>query len=76
MIRVYYKHATACLIIFDVTTKATFDAVDSWKEDLDSKVRLPSGDPVPCLLIGNKCDLPNRQVTREQIEQKVKDFGW
>jgi len=58
MTRVYYKEAVAALIVFDCTRQSTFDAVLTWKNDLDSKVLLPNGDPVPCLLLSNKCDEP------------------
>lgn len=45
---------------FDVTRSATFDAVLKWKQDLDSKVSLPDGSQIPCILLANKvkrCDL-------------------
>jgi len=28
--------------------------VSKWKEDLDSKVQLPDGSPIPCILLANK----------------------
>ena len=52
--QVYYKEAVAAIIMFDCTRQPTFDAVMTWKNDLDSKVLLPNGDPVPCLLLSNK----------------------
>lgn len=54
MTRVYYKDAVGAFIVFDVTRSATFDAVMKWKQDLDSKVQLPNGSPIPCILIANK----------------------
>ncbi len=36
----------------------TFEAVNKWKDDLDSKVLLPDGRPIPCVLVGNKSDQP------------------
>ena len=42
------------MIVFDCTRQSTFDAVLTWKNDLDSKVLLPNGEPVPCLLLSNK----------------------
>lgn len=42
------------LIRFDVTRSATFDAVIKWKQDLDAKVQLPDGSPIPCILLANK----------------------
>lgn len=54
MTRVYYKEAVGAFIVFDVTRTATFDAVIKWKQDLDSKVQLPDGSPIPCILLANK----------------------
>jgi Ras-related protein Rab-32 len=54
MTRVYYKEAVGAFIVFDVTRTATFEAVLKWKADLDSKVQLPDGTPIPCVLLANK----------------------
>lgn len=54
MTRVYYKEAAGAFVVFDVTRNATFDAVIKWKQDLDSKVQLPDGSPIPCILLANK----------------------
>ena len=54
MTRVYYKEAVGAFIVFDVTRVSTFEAVQKWKNDLDSKVHLPDGSPIPCVLLANK----------------------
>ena len=54
MTRVYYKEAVGAFIVFDLTRAATFDAVTKWKTDLNQKVQLPDGQPVPCVLLANK----------------------
>lgn len=54
MTRLYYKEASACVIMFDVTNSSTFSNSQKWKQDLDSKLVLPDGSPVPCLLLANK----------------------
>ncbi|CAB0032298.1 unnamed protein product [Trichogramma brassicae] len=56
MTRVYYKEAVGAFIVFDVTRSATLDAVIKWKQDLDSKLQLIDGSPIPCVLLANKCD--------------------
>ncbi|XP_073991994.1 ras-related protein Rab-38-like isoform X1 [Rhodnius prolixus] len=56
MTRVYYKEAVGAFIVFDVTRAATFEAVVKWKQDLDAKVQLADGSPIPCVLLANKCD--------------------
>ncbi|XP_072360819.1 ras-related protein Rab-32-like [Scyliorhinus torazame] len=56
MTRVYYKEAVGAFVVFDVSRRSTFDAVLKWKSDLDSKVKLPNGEPIPAVLLANKCD--------------------
>lgn len=59
MTRVYYKEAVGAFVVFDVTRVATFDAVLKWKQDLDSKVQLPDGSSIPCVLLANKVNKTN-----------------
>ena len=54
MTRVYYKEAVGAFIVFDVTRGSTFESVAKWKQDLDTKVQLPDGSPIPCVLLANK----------------------
>lgn len=79
MTRVYYKDAHACIVMFDLTQRLTFQNAVKWKKDLDAKCTLQDGSPVPCLLLANKCDLTHREVEQSEIEDLCKehDFvGW
>ncbi|XP_011505783.1 PREDICTED: ras-related protein Rab-32 [Ceratosolen solmsi marchali] len=81
MTRVYYKEAVGAFIVFDVTRNATLDAVIKWKQDLDSKVQLCDGSPIPCVLLANKCDQPKEGVVNfpNKIDEYCKDknfAGW
>jgi len=51
---VYYKEAVAALVVYDITRPKTFEAVPKWKADLDTKVSLPDGQPIPVVLLANK----------------------
>ncbi|XP_077525792.1 ras-related protein Rab-32-like isoform X2 [Haemaphysalis longicornis] len=62
MTRVYYKEAVGAFIVFDVTRSQTFEAVRKWKADLDSKVQQPEGTTIPCVLLGNKCDMSKEGI--------------
>ncbi|XP_039555301.1 ras-related protein Rab-7L1 isoform X3 [Passer montanus] len=76
MTRLYYREASACVIMFDVTNASTFSNSHRWKQDLDSKVVLPDGSAVPCLLLANKCDLSPWAVTRDEIDRFSKENGF
>eukprot|EP00048_Salpingoeca_helianthica_P021202 m.10927 g.10927 ORF g.10927 m.10927 type:complete len:239 (-) comp5698_c0_seq1:24-740(-) len=58
MSHVYFKGARAALVVFDVSRQSTLDAALEWKREVDTKVFLPNGQPIPCVLIANKADLP------------------
>lgn len=78
MTRVYYKEAMGAFIVFDVTRRATFEAVAKWKEDLDSKLTLSNGRRVSAVLLANKCDhgceLQSHDAAR--MEQFCRDSGF
>lgn len=40
--------------MFDITNAKSFDNAREWKQELDSKVELPNGEQIPCILLGNK----------------------
>lgn len=54
MTRVYYKEAQGCIIMFDLTSRNSFENAIKWKKDVDSKCSLEDGAPVPCMLLANK----------------------
>ena len=62
----YYKGASVFVVVFDVTKRATFDNVSTWLEQIKTY-----SDPAknhPILLVGNKADLPNREVSLAEAE--------
>ncbi|OLS13224.1 MAG: small GTP-binding protein [Promethearchaeota archaeon CR_4] len=59
----YYQNAEAGIIVFDVTRRDTFLTVEKWVVE----TRQGSGKPdIRLIIVGNKIDLPNRQVTYEE----------
>ena len=79
MTRVYYKDAVGAFLLFDVTRIDSFNAVERWKDDLDSKVLLSDGRSIPCVLVGNKCDQPASGTVvgdQEKMAAFAKDKGF
>ncbi len=52
------------LIVYDITDVDSFKRMEQWMKEL--KTYLPEGTPI--LIVGNKCDLPNRQISIEDAE--------
>ncbi|KAK1899316.1 Ras-related protein Rab-7L1 [Dissostichus eleginoides] len=64
MNRVYYKGALGCVVMFDVTSSASFLSCRHWKRDLDNKAMLPNGESIPCILLANKRVVPPDRIDR------------
>ena len=45
------------LLVYDLNRNETFVNAEKWKNEIDSKVLLPNGMPIPVVLLGNKCDV-------------------
>ena len=65
----FYKQSQGMMICFDVTKQKTFESVRRWIVAVNQNCEAD----VATLLIGNKCDLPDRVISREQAEQLAAD---
>ena len=55
------------MLVFDVTNKKSFDSLVKWLEDIKEE-----DNNFSMILFGNKCDLPNREVSEEEAENFAK----
>jgi len=78
MTRVYYREAVGAFVVFDVTRISTFEAVNKWKNDLDTKVMLPSGKAIPTVLLGNKADQAKTGLSqnKEEMDRYCQERGF
>lgn len=68
----YIRDSHVAVVVYDTTSKKSFDAVNKWIED----VKAERGDNVILCLVGNKNDLlDSRQVSIEDGEKKAGDLG-
>lgn len=67
----YYRGASAAIIVYDVTNKESFDVMQIWIDELYSRA-----EPSTVLAIaGNKIDLEDdRMVTREDVDEYLKEL--
>ena len=63
----YYRGAQACLIVFDITNRESFDSIGNWIENFNNFSN-PNIEKI-IILIGNKCDLGiDRKINFEEAE--------
>merc|ERR1712166_686686 len=64
---VFYQGADACIIMFDVTCRKSFEAVGSWRDEFCRSSGRAAADSFPFVVIGNKIDLlAERSVTCQE----------
>ena len=67
----YYKGAHGIILIYDVTTRKTFDNVRKWIDTIKEEV----SDKVNVILVGNKIDNnDNRKVTTEEGQEIANEY--
>ncbi|MBN2151588.1 MAG: GTP-binding protein [Candidatus Lokiarchaeota archaeon] len=69
----YYAGCQACIIVFDITNKESFENVMKWDEE---RKRFAGGD-IPTILLANKSDLAaNRVVSEQAIVELANSHGF
>lgn len=67
----YFRGAQGILLVYDVMDRNSFNNVRTWMESIDQH----ADKSVNRILIGNKCDMPDRVVSRAEAEGLAKDYG-
>ena len=71
MAPIFYRGADGAVVIFDVTKKETFNRATKWFHELKE---FAEGNP-KIILVGNKIDLTNRQVTKEEAISLAQQYN-
>jgi len=71
--RSYYKQAYGGIVVFDVNDNQSLKNAARWKQDIDSKVRLPNGNPIPCILLANQVDRKRKEIDATELDQFSKE---
>ncbi|MEA2071174.1 MAG: Rab family GTPase [Asgard group archaeon] len=71
----YYRGALGGLVVFDVTNIQSFNHLDIWFNEV-----LANCEKIPLILVGNKIDLTDREVSYDQgleyARQKSEQLGY
>lgn len=65
----YYRNCNGIVLVYDVSCKESFDHLQEWMEEIDIHV---VRQQLCILLVGNKIDLKERQISREEAEKYAK----
>jgi Ras-related protein Rab-8A len=67
----YYKGAMGIILAYDCTDENSFNNIRNWVQ----QIKMHASDNVSKVLIGNKCDRPDKKITTEQGEALAQELG-
>jgi len=65
----YYRGAHGLIIVFDITSKTSFDNVQKWLDDINAH----APPNVARVLVGNKSDLESKRMVTKATAQQLAD---
>jgi Ras-related protein Rab-1A len=67
----YYRGADGLILVYDVSSRDSFNAIEEWLADVDRYVE----DKVVKIILGNKADLKEREVDSDEAQQFCDKLG-
>ena len=68
----YFRNAEGILIVYDVSNLDTFKNLKYWIQSIKTHINIDNSQ-VPAIIIGNKVDIFEREVTKDQGENFAKE---
>ena len=68
----YYKGADGIILVFDVTDQKSFEKIKEWMSQIKANTQ---ADQIGLVLIGNKCDIEPRTISKNDGEELGKELG-
>jgi small GTP-binding protein len=70
--RGYYRNADGVVLVFDLTSRSSFEALGPWMRDLQKS----AAKGLPVIVVGNKADaVDDRAVSGTEAESTAREFG-
>ena len=66
--KTYYKGGDGVILIYDVTNDSSFRNIRNWINQIEANAKAN----ICKVLVGNKCDKPDRKVTESEGKKKLK----
>merc|ERR1711970_634344 len=62
----FYRGADACILVFDLTSRKSFDNLDTWREEFLVQSGPSDTESFPFVVLGNKWDLKEHRVVNDK----------
>ncbi|CAG9316976.1 unnamed protein product [Blepharisma stoltei] len=67
----YYKGAMGIILAYDCTDEKSFNNIRNWVQ----QIKMHANENVAKVLIGNKCDRPDKKISTEQGQALANELG-
>ncbi|CAG9313664.1 unnamed protein product [Blepharisma stoltei] len=67
----YYKGAMGIILAYDCTEEKSFNNIRNWVQ----QIKMHANENVAKVLIGNKCDRPDKKISTEQGQALANELG-
>jgi len=71
----FYRGADGVIFVFDVTRKKSFDELPAWKKSFLIQIGQEANENFPMLILANKVDLDDRQVSKTEARDWCTEQG-
>jgi len=71
----YFRNAEGIMIVYDVSNLVSFENLKYWIQSIKTHIDIDKGE-VPAIIIGNKIDIFEREVKKEDAEAFAKEEGF
>jgi small GTP-binding protein len=69
---IYFRNSSGAVVVFDVTNRPSFDSLDEWI----SMFADVAGNAALIVIVGNKCDSPDRCISEDEAAEWAKSQGF
>lgn len=72
----YYRGTDACILVYDITSRISFEHLGSWRKELIDNADIDNPEIFPFVIFANKSDLDDKsQVSVEEAEAWAESKG-
>ena len=68
----FYRQIQGAILVFDLASEKTFLELKWWLDSLQEHV----GQPIAKVMVGNKCDIRDREVSPEIAQEVARQHGF